>query len=119
MCGLFKSLLNLCTVPSGSFWSTDHIEERLSPGALDGDGDGAEEFGEVDLAREEAVEASKPGECTVGDFTLSKLKDGIVGFGDLTRWDGTREIGRRATCGFRGPVAAWDGRKDDMIEIHE
>ena len=78
MCGLFKSLLNLRTVPAGSFGSTEEIEKFLSPGAVDGDGDGAGECGEIDLARDDAVEASKPGEYTVGVFTVSELNGGTV-----------------------------------------
>lgn len=97
--GLFKSLLNLRTVPFGSFGSfgsTEQIERLLSPGAIDGASDGAEELGEIDLARDAAVEASRPGECT-----LSKLKGGIIEFGNFMRWDGTRETGRLETWEFR------------------
>jgi len=63
------------------------------------------------------VEARRPDECTVGVFTVSKLSGGTVG--DFTRWDEARDIGRLETWEFRGPVAAEDGRKNDMLEIHE
>lgn len=92
MWGLFNSLWNLCTVPSGSLGSTEQNENFLSRGAVDGDGDGAEELiGEIDLAREEAVEAKRLEECTVGVLRVSKLSGDTVGFGDL---GGTRETGR-------------------------
>ena len=111
---MFKSLLNLYTVPSGSFGSTEQIERLLLPCTIDGAGDGVEEFGEIDLARDAAVEASRPGECTV-----SKLKASVVEFGDLRRWDGTRETGRLETWEFRRPFVDADGRKNDIVEIHE
>ena len=116
-CGLFKSLLNRWTVPSGSFGFTELIERLLSPCANDGDGDGAEEFGEIDLARarDAAVEASKPDQCIMGDFTVSEWS----GFGDFTRWDGRRDTEWLETWEFGRPVAAEGGRMDDMVEIHE
>ena len=64
------------------------------------------------------MEASRPVECAVGVFMVSKLSGGTVGFGDFMRWDETRETGRLDPWEFRGPVTAEDERKNDMVEIH-